>query len=109
MASVQAAGFVDAFRRCQPEGPGGTMPAAAPSVRLDYIMLDGSLAATLTSCRVAEVGPVSALASDHLPVVAGARDPRGTLNGRGAVGRGVEREAGVEPATFCLESRHSAS
>jgi endonuclease/exonuclease/phosphatase family metal-dependent hydrolase len=70
MSSVQAAGFVDAFRRCHPDGPGGTLPAAAPSVRLDYVMLDRTLATGLISCRVPTADATAALASDHLPVIA---------------------------------------
>jgi endonuclease/exonuclease/phosphatase family metal-dependent hydrolase len=70
MASVHQAGFVDAFRQCHPNGPGGTLPAAAPSVRLDYVMLDRTLAAGLISCRVPTADATAALASDHLPVIA---------------------------------------
>lgn len=70
MTSVQRAGFVDAYRLCHPDGPGGTLPAAAPSVRLDYVMLDRSFAATLTDCRVPTADGTAALASDHLPVIA---------------------------------------
>lgn len=75
MTKVQEAGYVDAFRACHPTGPGGTLPAAAPSVRLDYVMLDPSLAATLTDCRVPTADATAALASDHLPVIAGFEFP----------------------------------
>lgn len=65
------AGYVDAFRRLHPDDPGTTMPASAPSVRLDYLLLTRRLAASLAWCRVGGADPGElAAASDHLPVVA---------------------------------------
>ena len=53
---------------------------------------------------------------DHRPAVAGQRRARrrscptvGRDDASGGQGRGVERETGFEPATFCLGSRHSAN
>jgi endonuclease/exonuclease/phosphatase family metal-dependent hydrolase len=66
------AGFVDAFRRLNPEALGFTLPAVNPSVRLDYAMLSPDLAPRLRSCSpVAPDGVTSPLlrASDHLPLL----------------------------------------
>jgi endonuclease/exonuclease/phosphatase family metal-dependent hydrolase len=66
------AGFVDAFRRLNPEALGFTLPALNPSVRLDYAMLAPDLVRRLRSCTpVAPEGLTSPLvrASDHLPLL----------------------------------------
>jgi endonuclease/exonuclease/phosphatase family metal-dependent hydrolase len=71
MRSLLAAGYVDAFRTLHPDDPGLTMPAMAPSVRLDYVLVSPDLAAAVVACRVG--GPDAtelAAASDHLPLVA---------------------------------------
>ena len=39
VARVLGEGYTDAYRRLNPDVVGPTMPAAAPSVRLDYLML----------------------------------------------------------------------
>ena len=70
MAAVTGAGFKDAFRTANPGLAGLTLPSGAPVIRLDYVMLDESLAGCLVGCRVGEPGPVAAVASDHLPVIA---------------------------------------
>ncbi len=64
-------GFADAYRRLHPDVVGPTMPAAAPSVRLDYLMLGPELAPTVVACGHSTVEPsLLWAASDHLPLVA---------------------------------------
>ena len=47
------------------------MPAAAPSVRLDYLMLGPELAPAVVACGHSTVEPsLLWAASDHLPLVA---------------------------------------
>jgi endonuclease/exonuclease/phosphatase family metal-dependent hydrolase len=70
MAAVAGAGFTDAYRAANAGFAGLTLPSGAPVIRLDYLMLDESLAGRLVACRTGEPGPVAALASDHLPVIA---------------------------------------
>ena len=67
---VLADGFVDAYRLLHPTEAGGTLPAAAPTVRLDYVMLGQSLVPAVTSCRIGDASlPMMLAASDHLPLV----------------------------------------
>lgn len=73
-----SAGYVDAFRDRNPDAPGTTMPAADPTVRLDYVLLDPRLAPALAWCRVWSAGGADLVtASDHLPVVAELELPAG--------------------------------
>jgi len=70
MARLLGAGFVDAYRALNPTSPGGTMPADAPSVRLDYVLAGRDLASRVTACAIGVADPVLlAAASDHLPLV----------------------------------------
>lgn len=67
---VLAGGYTDAYRRLNPDQPGPTMPALAPTVRLDYLMLGPGLVAGVSGCRVGTGEPsLLTAASDHLPVV----------------------------------------
>lgn len=67
---VLAAGYTDAFRRLNPSKPGSTMPALAPTVRLDYLMLGPGLVPGIERCRIPDLEPsLLTAASDHLPVV----------------------------------------
>jgi endonuclease/exonuclease/phosphatase family metal-dependent hydrolase len=70
MASVAAAGFTDGYRLIHADDPGFTMPAVEPSVRLDYFMLGPAIRPLLVRCERQAKGSESALASDHLAVVA---------------------------------------
>ena len=64
-------GFIDGFRHANPDEPGATMPAIAPTVRLDYVMVGADLVPALKTCRIADVDrPLLVAASDHLPLVA---------------------------------------
>ncbi len=63
-------GFTDAYRRVNPDVVGPTMPAGAPSVRLDYVMLGPDLARGLVACGHGALEPsLLWAASDHLPLV----------------------------------------
>ena len=67
---VLADGFVDAFRLLNPNDPGATLPAAAPTVRLDYLMIGRALVPAALACWIGRAeGTTLAAASDHLPVV----------------------------------------
>jgi endonuclease/exonuclease/phosphatase family metal-dependent hydrolase len=70
MAALIEAGYCDAYRRLHPDLPGFTMPSVEPSVRLDYVMLGAGLLSGLRACDAMVAGPTSALASDHLALVA---------------------------------------
>lgn len=66
---VLADGFADAHRRLNPSDAGATLPAAAPSVRLDYLFVGRDLVADLAACGTgAPDQALAAVASDHLPV-----------------------------------------
>ncbi|MCS6843117.1 MAG: endonuclease/exonuclease/phosphatase family protein [Caldilineales bacterium] len=60
--------YVDAGAR-RPGVPDPTYPAQAPQVRIDYIFLSEPLAPALISCQTWQTDE-TALASDHLPVLA---------------------------------------
>jgi endonuclease/exonuclease/phosphatase family metal-dependent hydrolase len=67
---VLSDGFVDAYRTLNPGADGSTMPAVAPTVRLDYVMVGPGLAPHVAACGIAAVEPaLLRRASDHLPVV----------------------------------------
>lgn len=67
---LAAAGFVDAYRRLHPADAGFTMPAGAPSVRLDYVLAAASLVERVVSCEPVPDAPLAERASDHLPLLA---------------------------------------
>lgn len=62
------AGYVDRFTP-QTGQQAYTYPASAPAVRIDYILVSQPLAAATRRCQVWET-PDTALASDHLPLLA---------------------------------------
>ena len=64
------AGYVDCFRRLQPEEDGFTLPSVHPQVRLDYVFAAPSLKDALRECRVITSPKAVTSASDHLPVLA---------------------------------------
>jgi endonuclease/exonuclease/phosphatase family metal-dependent hydrolase len=72
IAEIQRTGYVDCFRRMQPEEPGFTCPAIMPAGRIDFIFASPELAPRLCGCSVLSGGADvrGAQASDHLPVVA---------------------------------------
>ena len=70
MQRLLEAGFTDAYRHLDRKSQGGTLPSAAPSVRLDYFLVGSSLVPGVMRCAVGEADPVLlAAASDHLPLV----------------------------------------
>ncbi len=67
---VLAEGFIDAYRAAHPDGGGSTMPAVAPTVRLDYVMVGPDLVPLVTTCEIPAIDPaLLRRASDHLPIV----------------------------------------
>lgn len=71
ISRVLADGFTDGFRLLNPGLVGPTMPVAAPSVRLDYLMIGPALLPAVVSCDHGSAPlPKLLAASDHLPVVA---------------------------------------
>ena len=61
------AGYVDAFRVVEPNGPGYTFPTWDPHLRLDYAFVPPSLSPRVQRCRVVRTEAATA-ASDHLPL-----------------------------------------
>ena len=61
------AGYVDAFRIVEPNGPGYTFPTWDPHLRLDYAFVPPSLSQRVQRCRVVST-EAAATASDHLPL-----------------------------------------
>jgi len=49
---------------------GFSLPAAFPTIRLDYLFANRELLSHLVECRVVESPPEVRQASDHLPVEA---------------------------------------
>jgi exodeoxyribonuclease-3 len=70
MTALLGADLVDAYRHLHPDEPGATMPALAPSVRLDYALLGADLLARLLACAPPDIEPdLLRRASDHLPLL----------------------------------------
>jgi endonuclease/exonuclease/phosphatase family metal-dependent hydrolase len=61
------AGYVDAFRIVEPNGPGYTFPTWDPHLRLDYAFVPTSLSQRVQRCSVVST-EAAAAASDHLPL-----------------------------------------
>ncbi len=64
------AGWVDGFRYLHPSEAGFTLPAMAPRIRLDYVLVPKQMLDRLEVCEPAVDAPLAARASDHLPLVA---------------------------------------
>jgi len=67
IASIERAGWVDCFRRCNPRAPGFTLGDGRRVARVDYIFASGPLAERLKGCRVLQHEEVLE-ASDHSPI-----------------------------------------
>lgn len=67
--TVLDAGYVDVFRRLQPDVVGYTFPTWDPHVRLDYLFVPSPFADRVPRCDVVTGGAVRE-ASDHHPLVA---------------------------------------
>jgi endonuclease/exonuclease/phosphatase family metal-dependent hydrolase len=69
---LQRAGYIDCFRKMNPEAADFTCPAAAPAGRIDFIFASPELAQSLQCCYIPTEGEGvrGEEASDHLPVVA---------------------------------------
>jgi exodeoxyribonuclease III len=68
IATVLAAGYVDAFRRLHPTDLGCTLPTPEPHVRLDYAFVPGAFVEHLRAGEVLRT-PDAATASDHFPLL----------------------------------------
>jgi exodeoxyribonuclease-3 len=68
VATVLAAGYVDAFRRLHPTDPGYTLPTPDPHVRLDYAFVAGGVIQHVHACDVITTQESTA-ASDHFPLL----------------------------------------
>ena len=68
IAIMLGAGYVDAFRVCDPTGDGLTFPTWDPHVRLDYAFVPKAFADRLESCAVVRENPDVKRASDHFPL-----------------------------------------
>jgi exodeoxyribonuclease-3 len=66
---VLDAGYVDAFRRLQPELVGYTFPTWDPHVRLDYLFVPRPCINRVSRCQVFSANEVRD-ASDHFPLIA---------------------------------------
>jgi endonuclease/exonuclease/phosphatase family metal-dependent hydrolase len=67
---LSEAGWIDGFRHLHPTEPGFTLPAIAPQIRLDYVLVPEPLLDRLAACEPAVNAPLAGRASDHLPLVA---------------------------------------
>lgn len=67
--TVLDAGYLDAFRRHEPDLVGYTFPTWAPHVRLDYLFVPDGFIASVRSCEV-WTHDLALHASDHFPLLA---------------------------------------
>lgn len=63
------AGWADAFRHLHPGEPGFTLPALAPQIRLDYVLVPHGMVDRVRECGPASDAAGVARASDHLPLL----------------------------------------
>jgi endonuclease/exonuclease/phosphatase family metal-dependent hydrolase len=68
-ARLAGAGWVDAFRHLHPGDAGFTLPAIAPQIRLDYVLVPLVMVDRLRECAPVADAPGVGLASDHLPLL----------------------------------------
>ena len=68
LGPIDAAGYVDCFRRLHPHEPGYTYPASAPWLRLDYVFASADVAERVRACEVIATA-AARRASDHLPLL----------------------------------------
>jgi endonuclease/exonuclease/phosphatase family metal-dependent hydrolase len=67
--AVLDAGYVDAFRRLQPDLVGHTFPTWDPQARLDYLFAPKPFVGEVSRCQVFSATDVRT-ASDHFPLIA---------------------------------------
>jgi endonuclease/exonuclease/phosphatase family metal-dependent hydrolase len=69
-ARFRDAGWIDAWGALRPADPGYTFEADAPSMRIDYVYVNGSLSARLRAVELVGAGrPAPPRLSDHLGLV----------------------------------------
>ena len=69
LGTLLDAGYVDCFRKLNPQEDGFTLPSVHPQVRLDYVFAAPSLNDALRECRMVTSPKAVTAASDHLPVL----------------------------------------
>ena len=69
LGTLLDAGYVDCFRKLNPQEDGFTLPSVHPQVRLDYVFAAPSLKDALRECRMVTSPKAVTAASDHLPVL----------------------------------------
>lgn len=94
---LQKAGYVDCFRKMNPEAAGFTCPAGAPAGRIDFVFASPELAQSLHACYIPTEGEGARgeEASDHLPVVAEFGEAVRAEEAEGAQVSGFAEEMGV--------------
>lgn len=70
MNAYLTSGLVDCYRVMNREDDGFTLPPPTPNARLDYILVNPQMQASLTGCSVIREPNAVLHASDHYPVVA---------------------------------------
>jgi exonuclease III len=70
LEATRAAGFTDCYRFLHPDQDGFTLPTPSPTIRLDYILANDALKASLQKCHVVREPAAIHQASDHYPLVA---------------------------------------
>jgi exodeoxyribonuclease-3 len=68
IATLLQAGYIDGFRRINPQGQGYTFPSFGPHVRFDYAFLSPDLVPRLSDCSIVSA-EATTKASDHLPLL----------------------------------------
>jgi endonuclease/exonuclease/phosphatase family metal-dependent hydrolase len=63
------AGYIDSFRRLNPQSPGFTYPTPRPNARLDYLLVNAALAPAVRGCQVLQQPEAVLSASDHYPLM----------------------------------------
>ena len=66
---VLDAGYIDVYRRLQPNDTGFSFPTRSPHVRLDFVFAPSAFAERVDRCEVV-MTPEAMAASDHFPLVA---------------------------------------
>ena len=69
LATLQQAGYVDAFRHLHPDEPGYSLPTPIPNSRLDYAFLSATHVGCVRECRVVREPEAVDTASDHFPLL----------------------------------------
>jgi endonuclease/exonuclease/phosphatase family metal-dependent hydrolase len=69
MRAYLGAGFVDCFRRLNPQAAGFTYPVPQPYAPLDHLLVNAALVPAVRRCAVLTEPQAAQLASDHYPLM----------------------------------------